>query len=422
MNAKPHFTLRSSRMLLVLSTMFLMLLQSCDRFEEDALPNDKVAQSDQNDFYILPNSSAIIDLASVINVSEAIEVSIGTDPAHGKLSRLSETLLQYEPSSQFNSGSDHFKIDLFRQGKRLRSDSIHIIVEHDTTQFPCRLFAVEDVAVTAVNTAINIPFLDNDRLCGAGKRSLEKQIFIQPTHGTASIDGNSIVYTPDNGFEGNDSLVYKISVRRDRSYALVKIRVGEDSCRIIANDDAFTFAVTDSTSNTFDFAVTSNDSLCGQDSLESEITVVDAPGHGVLNTVGFGHFQYTPSDSAGQFPPDSFRYRICHGGDCDEAMVTLKFIIIDTCSFQAVNDVVYLDSIPAGAVNIYVLNNDMVCDSLVSLTVTEAPSQGTVYAHESWLTYQPDSFQFVSDSLRYQVCVADSVLHCREASVYIFKH
>ncbi|WP_348789841.1 Ig-like domain-containing protein [Leifsonia sp. NPDC080035] len=62
-----------------------------------------------------------------------------------------------------------------------------------------------DTATTPAETAVTIPVKDND--LGAASAPF---VATAPGHGTASIDGASIVYTPAPGFSGTDTFTYTI--------------------------------------------------------------------------------------------------------------------------------------------------------------------------------------------------------------------
>jgi gliding motility-associated-like protein len=73
--------------------------------------------------------------------------------------------------------------------------------------------AVDDTARTLVNTAVTIPVLNNDTYSGTAildKRKVE--VKTPPANGTQSISpAGEIVYTPNDGFQGFDSLTYTVT-------------------------------------------------------------------------------------------------------------------------------------------------------------------------------------------------------------------
>jgi hypothetical protein len=87
--------------------------------------------------------------------------------------------------------------------------------------------AVNDTAVTVVNTALSVDVRQNDDLssCPASVPSIKTGS--GPFHGTAAIAGNNVVYTPDNGFYGVDSLVYRLTCNMNPTEAKVYIIVNK---------------------------------------------------------------------------------------------------------------------------------------------------------------------------------------------------
>jgi hypothetical protein len=67
--------------------------------------------------------------------------------------------------------------------------------------------ANDDAVTTQYNNATTISVLGND----TGIDISISSIISDPLDGTVSISGNNIVYTPNNGYSGNDSFTYEIS-------------------------------------------------------------------------------------------------------------------------------------------------------------------------------------------------------------------
>ncbi|MCU0748605.1 MAG: sulfatase-like hydrolase/transferase [Akkermansiaceae bacterium] len=84
--------------------------------------------------------------------------------------------------------------------------------------------AVNDSANTTLGQAITIPVLSNDSDDGF-PQPLSIASVSTPTHGSAVIVGNSVLYTPAAGFVGEDSFTYLISDGQDTDEAIVSINV-----------------------------------------------------------------------------------------------------------------------------------------------------------------------------------------------------
>ena len=72
---------------------------------------------------------------------------------------------------------------------------------------PPVLIAVDDSATTSQGTLASIPVLANDT---GGVQPLSISVVGSPSHGTATISGKTINYTPTAGFSGADSFVYTV--------------------------------------------------------------------------------------------------------------------------------------------------------------------------------------------------------------------
>ena len=69
--------------------------------------------------------------------------------------------------------------------------------------------AVDDSATTAFNTPVEIAVLNNDSDPDGDLLSVED--FTNPNSGSVSINGDALIYTPNDGFSGSDSFSYTIS-------------------------------------------------------------------------------------------------------------------------------------------------------------------------------------------------------------------
>lgn len=133
-----------------------------------------------------------------------------TEPLHGTVKQM-RNVLTYTPAEDF-SGVDSFtyKLSDFRGG--WDKATVTITVDCGPTppppnNPPC---ANDDTESTACDTQVTIDVLSNDYDPDSDAVSLVG-IVQGPSHGSAEISGSSIVYTSDSGYEGTDSLIYKIT-------------------------------------------------------------------------------------------------------------------------------------------------------------------------------------------------------------------
>ncbi|MBB2914137.1 hypothetical protein FHS43_005449 [Streptosporangium becharense] len=80
--------------------------------------------------------------------------------------------------------------------------------------------AADDTAATSQDTAVRVPVLANDTATAPTISSVT-----QPANGTATISGNTVVYTPAAGLAGTDTFTYTITTACGTSTATVTVTV-----------------------------------------------------------------------------------------------------------------------------------------------------------------------------------------------------
>ena len=215
--------------------IILVIIAACDPFEEDHIDDKNLVTFGQTEYYILPGASVVIDLNSVVKrsfIDATIKISL--QPTQGHLIALDAMLLKYEPSGSFLQGKDSFVLSVSQQGTSISDATIVMIMKSSVDEFPCELSAVGDLVLTEIDSTTSVRFLDNDRICGVDQSSLVYSIYLKPKHGKARLQGDSIVYEPESGYIGKDSLVYKISSSESGSdkfsYGTINIKTNDHSC------------------------------------------------------------------------------------------------------------------------------------------------------------------------------------------------
>lgn len=176
---------------------------------------------------------------------------------------------------------------------------------------------VADTATTAQGAAVTINVLANDS--DANGDTLTVTSVSKPQFGTATTDGQSVTYTPNATFVGNDSFSYFVSDGKGGTAAgSLTITVngpgGPNQAPTAANDSATTTA-----NNAVTIDVLANDADLDGDALT--ISIDGPPSHGTA-TVNSGKVVYTPqADFTGT---DSLTYVIVDGkGGTATATVTI---------------------------------------------------------------------------------------------------
>ncbi len=152
-------------------------------------------------------------------------------------------------------------------------------------------------------------------------------------HGTATTDGQSIEYTPDDNYNGEDTITYTLSDGALTAEANVTITITQVNDTIEAADDAaetndedpVTIDVLDNDTDVDTTASLNEDALHLRNSFR--ITAVGTPEHGAATIVS-GKIEYTPDDRFSG--TDSFTYTVSDGhGTTASAKVTVTVLSVN---------------------------------------------------------------------------------------------
>ncbi|MEM7035738.1 MAG: Ig-like domain-containing protein [Bacteroidota bacterium] len=182
--------------------------------------------------------------------------------------------------------------------------------------------AMDDFATTMHADSVVIPAQANDS-DPDGNGTAITAIPCPPMNGSAYISGTGIVYTPNVGFVGIDTLCYLLCDIPpagppicDTGFVYITVTTTNQPPNAV--DDAIMIAF--GTSGTVD--VLTNDSDPDSTDSLSAPTIITPPSNGSLLDNGNGSYTYTPA--TGYSGQDSFQYVICDNGVpplCDSAWV-----------------------------------------------------------------------------------------------------
>ncbi len=240
--------------------------------------------------------------------------------------------------------------------------------------------ANNDTATTAAGTAVTVDVLTNDSGTGLTLFSVGT-----PSHGTASISGNTVVYTPAANFAGTDSFSYTVYDSFERSAsATVTVTVNPPGLNAV-ND-----AVTTPARTPIKISVLVNDVGVGL-----TLTQVSVPAHGSAVAGVDGTITYTPAQNfAGT---DVFTYTITDGISTDSATVQ---VTVTAPTLDAVNDMATTQT--GTPVAIPVLANDV--GTGLTITQVSTPAHGAAVAGTNGtITYTSASSFTGTDTFSYSV-------------------
>ena len=92
----------------------------------------------------------------------------------------------------------------------------------DSNQLVPNISSVQDTAITNEDVPVSINVLANDSYTTSAPISIS---LTQPSHGAATLDGNVVLYTPNQDFNGTDSFAYTITQGSKTSTSNVTINI-----------------------------------------------------------------------------------------------------------------------------------------------------------------------------------------------------
>ncbi len=200
----------------------VICMADCDLLNNPPMAEDDQATTDSN----TPISIPVLDNDSDPN-GDNIIITDYTLPNHGQLTIDSTGGFSYIPDIGF-VGTDYFIYIICDDGTPSLCDTAYVTIVVDSAAVDTSLLAIDDFVSTDSGIEVIIPMLDNDVF----NDLTLIEIIEDPLHGTAIIQEDStILYTPDFGFEGIDSLQYVIceNVICDTAWIFINVSTPVDT-------------------------------------------------------------------------------------------------------------------------------------------------------------------------------------------------
>lgn len=289
--------------------------------------------------------------------------------------------------------------------------------------------AINDATTTSVNTSVNESVATNDSDPDV-VQTLTFTPLINSFKGTVVLQNNgSYIYTPNTGFVGRDSFVYKVCDNGIPSLcttALVQIDVTELGVNVniapTANDDkavATTNALTTISVLANDYDVNTNQTL-GTPTILTPMTC----GLAFVQSGGSIAFKSAPNFTG----VCSLSYRVCDNGSptlCDTA--TLEITVKPVPTLNIVNIApTAVDDANANYKNVvqrgHIEENDNDANLGQTLTfklIEQATSGFVLLSSGGSYMYRPDSNFVGTDHFTYQICDNGAPNLCDTATVYL---
>ncbi len=364
-------------------------------------PADDIATLSEDSNVIVEVLKNDIDVDDVLLPST---VTIITQPLNGEASvNTTSGLITYTPNPDF-AGTDSLEYRI--------TDPLGVpgsaIVNFNILAVNDAPVAQNDVILTSEDTRIDIDVLINDTDPDEGDAPQGSQLVIEspPSNGVVEILNGLVRYTPNENFNGTDSLSYKAADLNGifTNVATVTISVGAINDIPVAGDDI---------ANTLEdtpvqFVVVNNDSDTEDGAIDvATIFIVNPPINGTAALNSDGTITYTPNLNYNGSDTMQYTVKDSKGFTSNAATVSITINPVNDAPV-ANNDLVELaeDTI----LEINVLGNDTDVDGFAtidvsSVNIVDNPSNGSLFIDTTngAVRYSPNADFFGSDSFTYNI-------------------
>ena len=347
-------------------------------------------------------------------------------PSNGSVVINSNGTYTYTPGTGF-TGTDQFVYEICDDGTpNLCAQATAYITVYPDNNPPV---AVDDFNNTLVDTPVSGSVITNDSDPDGDNLTVNPVLVSGPSNGIVSLLPNgNYTYTPNSGFEGEDSFVYSVcddgipQLCDEATVTISVIPVTNDNDPPVANPDAY---VTQ-TGVAVPGNITSNDDDPDGDNIVLNTTPLTGPSNGSVTVLPNGDIVYTPNPAF--IGEDSFTYSICDDGTpvlCDTTTVTIT-VLPDYNGPN--NDPPFAgDDAALTPVNVSVSGDLLVNDSdpngdniIPNTTPVSGPSNGSVVINANGTyTYTPAPGYTGPDQFVYEICDDGFPSLCAQATCYI---
>ncbi len=306
--------------------------------------------------------------------------------------------LVYTPAANACGKQDSFSYTIVDSKGNEASATVTVDIAASGNQPPV---AVDDSATTPQGIAVTLATLANDS--DPDSDTLVITQVDNPAHGTATISGGQIVYTPDASFVGTETFDYTITDNNGHTVTATETVVVTATSSNTAPQAYEDQSNIQCSTNPVTIDVLSND-----DDPEGDPLTIQTVANGQYGTTQIvnNNVVYTPSGS-GCGQTDTFTYTINDGnGNTSSSQVT---VLIEQAGNQAPDAVNDKFSVTAGSVtDLDVLANDTDPDG-GNVCVSHIPQQPVhgwveISTNGDYVTFHADSGYSGSDSFIYTAC------------------
>ena len=357
---------------------------------------------------VVPNSVDAVDDAEMTDQGMAVAIDVTgndadpegdaffisgfTNGANGSVSQNAAGQLVYTPEAGF-FGTDTFEYTITDAKGATDTATVTVEVKEGQTSV---IDALDDSSSTSMDHPVSIDVLVNDDVPAGSTVTA----FTDGANGTVSegADGK-LVYTPNDGFVGNDSFTYTVTAP-DGAMDTATVTVRVDPYHYQNTTDAVDDSAMTDQGMAVAIDVLGNDvDPQGDDFFISGFT---DGANGSVSQNAAGQLVYTPE--AGFFGTDTFEYTITDAkGATDTATVTVEVKEAPNEGPDAVDDENTTDYATAVSGNVLGNDTDPDGDDLMVIDHTQASNGSVVVNEDGTYTYTPEDGFSGEDSFTYTI-------------------
>jgi len=192
---------------LCVSLVLVCLLVACDRVTVGN-KND-IVEENPNDVFYTTKEALSINPTSLQGLESAKQISISQAPQHGEARFTDNGLVYYRFTGISTVNKDNLILKGISQSGVAVNKEIVFNIVASSEELPCFAGAIGEKLSIEMSTATTIDVTKNDKTC-ASISSIA--IEVQPRHGTAIVQNQKVVYSPEKDFLGEDIFFYRIGI------------------------------------------------------------------------------------------------------------------------------------------------------------------------------------------------------------------
>ena len=323
------------------------------------------------------SSGTAIDLSGAVSgVHSAL--AIATPPVHGTASVSGDTITYVPAAAYF--GTDSFAYTATGPGGTSAPGTVTVVVATPAAPTAANRSGIA-VSYDSSGQAIDLAGAITGVHSGIA-------IATAPAHGTASITGDVVTYTPTAGYFGADSFTYTATGPGGTSApATVTMTIATPAAPTAANRNGVVVPY-----DSVGLAIDLSASVVG---VHTALAIATPPAHGTASVSG-DMITYVPA--AGYFGPDNFTYTASGpGGTSAPASVSLT---VATPGAPTVADRTGV-AVPYGSSGQTIDLSGAVSGVHTALAIATPPAHGTASFSGDTITYVPAAGYFGADSFTY---------------------